>query len=51
MTEMPPLLREAETDVIDAIGVLDRELLLVLRASRLFPDEVWRKLSTHDTPS
>jgi purine-binding chemotaxis protein CheW len=51
MTEMPPLLREAETDVIDAIGVLDRELLLVLRASRLLPDEVWRKLSTHDTPS
>jgi purine-binding chemotaxis protein CheW len=38
--EMPPLLREATTDVIDAIGVLDRELLLVLRASRLLPEEI-----------
>jgi purine-binding chemotaxis protein CheW len=51
MTEMPPLLREAHADVIEAIGVLDAQLLLVLRASRLLSDEIWLKISTHDTPS
>jgi len=49
--EMPPLLREARADVIEAIGVLDAQLLLVLRASRLLPEEIWQKLSTRETPS
>lgn len=49
--EMPPLLRDAQADTIESIGVLDAELLLVLRASRLLPDEIWQKLSTQDTPS
>jgi purine-binding chemotaxis protein CheW len=49
--EMPPLLREARADVIEAIGVLDAQLLLVLRASRLVPEEVWQKLSTAEMPS
>jgi purine-binding chemotaxis protein CheW len=51
MIELPPLLRDARTDTVEAIGVLDAELLVVLRASRLLPDEIWQKLSTHDTPS
>jgi purine-binding chemotaxis protein CheW len=51
MTEMPPLLREARTDVIEAIGVLDTELLLVLRASRLLSEEVWEKIAIRDRPS
>jgi purine-binding chemotaxis protein CheW len=36
---LPPLLREADDDVITAIGLLDAELLLVLRTARLLPEE------------
>jgi hypothetical protein len=48
---MPPLLREAQADVVEAIGVLDAQLLLVLRASRILPEEVWRTLSTREGSS
>lgn len=41
---MPPLLREAGREAIDAIGTLDAELLLVLRSTRLVPDEVFETL-------
>lgn len=40
LRELPPLLREAATDAISAIGVLDGEFLLCLEASRLVPDGV-----------
>jgi purine-binding chemotaxis protein CheW len=49
--EMPPLLREARAEVIEAIGVLDAQLLLVLRASFLLSEEIWQKVSTRDTAS
>lgn len=49
--DMPPLLREARADVVEAIGVLDAQLLLVLRASRILPEEVWRTLSTRELSS
>jgi len=39
----PPLL-QAEGERVDAIGVLDAELLLLLRTSRLIPDELWARL-------
>jgi purine-binding chemotaxis protein CheW len=39
----PPLLH-AEAERVEAIGVLDAELLLVLRTSRLVPDELWARL-------
>jgi purine-binding chemotaxis protein CheW len=51
MTEMPPLLRGARADVVEAIGVLDAQLLLVLGTGRLLSEELWRKLSTGDRPS
>jgi purine-binding chemotaxis protein CheW len=35
---LPPLLG-ADSDVVAAIGLLDSELLLVLRSARLLPDE------------
>jgi len=35
--ELPPLLRDSELDVIGAIGTLDAELVVVLRAARLVP--------------
>jgi len=37
---LPPLLHEAAGDVVDAIGLLDSALLLVLRSARLLHDEV-----------
>ncbi|MBI4467949.1 MAG: chemotaxis protein CheW [Acidobacteria bacterium] len=41
---MPPLLGDAASDVVDAIGTLDAELLLVLRNVHLAPDSVWNNL-------
>jgi purine-binding chemotaxis protein CheW len=48
---MPPLLRETRMDFIEAIGVLDAQLLLVLRASRLVPEETWQQLSVREIRS
>jgi len=36
-----PLLSDAAGGVLAALGTLDRDLLAVLDASRLVPDEVW----------
>lgn len=38
---LPPLFQGAGLDAIAAIGVLDAELLLVLRHTRLVPDDIW----------
>lgn len=43
---LPPLLRDTGSDVIESIGTLDETLLVVLRATRIVPDEVWRALAT-----
>jgi purine-binding chemotaxis protein CheW len=42
--ELPPLLRAAGAEMIDAIGTCDAQLLIVLRAMRIIPDEVWARL-------
>ena len=39
--ELPPLLRDVAADLIESCGILDAQLLLVLRAARVVPDEVW----------
>ncbi len=39
LSELPPLLRQANADIVSAIGLLDAELLLFLRAARLVPEE------------
>ncbi len=39
--EMPPLLREARPDIVEAVGTLDAELLLILKAGSLLREEVW----------
>jgi purine-binding chemotaxis protein CheW len=44
--ELPPLLRDAGTDAIGAIGSLDAELLVVLRAAHVLPADVWQRLRT-----
>jgi purine-binding chemotaxis protein CheW len=38
---LPPLLRDAGEAFVEALGVLDRRLLMVLRAGRIVPPEVW----------
>jgi purine-binding chemotaxis protein CheW len=38
---LPPLFQETGADAISAIGVLDGQLLLVLRSTRLLPDDAW----------
>ncbi len=38
---LPPLLQQAGLDIVDSIGALDSELLLVLRSGHLIPDDVW----------
>ncbi|HEY4954888.1 MAG TPA: chemotaxis protein CheW [Gemmatimonadaceae bacterium] len=43
--ELPPILRNVAADVIDAIGTRDAQLLVVLRAARIVPDEVWTTLA------
>ena len=42
--ELPPLFREGNAGPIEAIGMSDAQLLLILRATRLVPDEVWTRL-------
>ncbi len=41
---LPPLLRGASADVVEAIGSRDRDVLVVLRAARLVPDDLWKTL-------
>jgi purine-binding chemotaxis protein CheW len=39
LEELPPLLAGAQSEVVEKVGMLDAQLLLVLRASRLLPAE------------
>lgn len=43
--ELPPLLREMRTEIIQRIGVVDRELSILLSTLRVVPDAVWAKLA------
>src|ERR1700722_7315193 len=44
LDELPSLLGTANADLVETIGVLDSQLLLLLRAGRLLPPEVWEKV-------
>lgn len=44
--ELPPLLRDISADLIESFATRDAQLLLVLRAARILPDEVWTALAT-----
>ena len=48
--ELPPLLREASKDVLEAIGTLDMQFLVVLRAGWELPEQVWRALTVQEGP-
>jgi purine-binding chemotaxis protein CheW len=43
--ELPPLLRDTRSDLIEAVATADARLLLVLRAARLIPDEMPTSIS------
>ena len=47
---LPALLRDARKDTLAAVGALDERLLLVLRAGRIVPDELWPALGGGAAP-
>lgn len=48
---LPPLLQGAAADVIQTLGILDNQLLTVLRGAWTLPDEVWQRIGTMETVS
>jgi len=42
---LPPLLRDANRGVVESVGTLDSELLVVLEAGRILPEEIWDGLA------
>jgi purine-binding chemotaxis protein CheW len=42
---LPPVLKDLDDQLVERIGALDSELLVVLRASRILPHEVWRSVT------
>jgi purine-binding chemotaxis protein CheW len=43
-TQMPPLLLDARTELVEAVGALDTELFMVLKACSIVPAKVWEAL-------
>jgi purine-binding chemotaxis protein CheW len=43
--DLPPILRAVGSDIIEAIGTRDAQLLVVLSAARLVPEEAWATLA------
>ena len=44
LSALPPIVRDVRTDYIEAVGSLDTQLLMVLRTSRIIPEDVWAEL-------
>lgn len=44
LNQLPPLLRDAATETIAAIGTLDAELLFFLRTARIVPEDLLDRL-------
>ncbi|MBI4584441.1 MAG: chemotaxis protein CheW [Planctomycetes bacterium] len=42
--ELPPLVKHANGQIVEAIGALDEQLLLILKTARILPDEAWKNL-------
>jgi purine-binding chemotaxis protein CheW len=45
---LPPLLREAASDMVSAIGRVDAELLLFLSTARIVPEALLERLGGHE---
>lgn len=48
LRELPSLLQGSESELIQAIGARDAELLIVLRSTRIVPDEIWTALELRE---
>lgn len=48
--DLPLLLSEASSYLVESIGMLDTEFLLVLRTARIIPDSVWTSLQDAGAP-
>lgn len=48
---LPPLLDATAGEAISAIGVVDAELLMVMRSARLVPEETWMVLESETSAS
>ena len=46
LNDLPPLLRSANAELVSAVGMLDRALLLVLQTARIVPDSVWHSIQS-----
>lgn len=40
LSQMPPLLHQANPEIIESVGALDAELFLVLKTARLLPEDM-----------
>jgi hypothetical protein len=49
--DLPPLLQRASKEVVETIGTLDEQVLMVLRAGWELPDEVWQALMAQEAVS
>jgi purine-binding chemotaxis protein CheW len=49
--ELPPLLHGASKDVVEAMGTLDEQILVVLSAGWELPDEVWQSMTAQEVAS
>jgi len=50
LSALPPLLRDAASDAVSAIGTLDAELLFLLQAGRLVPQSLFDQLDAGAAP-
>ncbi len=48
MHAFPPLLQDAYAELVTAVEVRDQQLLFVLQATRVVPDEVWQRLRSSE---
>jgi purine-binding chemotaxis protein CheW len=48
VADLPSLLKNARTDVIEAVGRLDADLLVMLQIARLVPESAWSSLSSFE---
>ncbi len=49
LAELPPLFHDTHAEVIQAIGAIDAELLLVLQSARMVPESVWQRIDANES--
>jgi purine-binding chemotaxis protein CheW len=51
LSDIAPLLRGGDAELVSLIGALDARLLLVLEAAQLVPDSVWSAITALGAPA